>query len=219
MCKSLTKVVFVAFLASVGFFADAGSAHAQQVTPCSSASPPTTCSGPATKYSVTLLAFKLRPSAGADRILVSSSQPCDAAAVAANTEACQFGGSNLIIFADTYTGFVLEINRTFVASGTTTLPASCTATDASTTIDVPSSGGGLTFEAFGDNNLRIINTLSATTLAADITIDFKITLNVGAGVFYTFDALGACTNTAAGLLDMSMSFTCISGACPQAPVP
>lgn len=229
MHRSLTIVVLVALLASVGFFAGAESAHAQ-FTACSSTPVPlaatTTCSGPATKYLLTLLAFKLRPSVGADHILVSSSQPCDAGAVAQNTEACQFGGSNLIIPADTYTGFVLEINRTFVASGTGTLPApdnrSCTATDTSTTIDVPPSGGGTTFEAFGVNNLRAAVTLaSSVTLTGDVTVDFTITLNVGAGALYTFpaDILQACSSTAAGPLSMSLGFKCIAGPCPSQPQP
>lgn len=231
MRRSLTIVVLVALLASVGFFAGAESAHAQ-FTACSSVAVPlaatTTCSGPATSYTLTLLAFKLRPSAGADHTLVSSSQPCDAGAVAQNTEACQFGASNLIILANTYAGFVFEINRTFVASGTTTLPAgdgrSCTATNASTTIDKPPDGGGSTFELFPDpltgENLRaVVNVASPVTLTGDLTVDFTITLNVGAGVLYTFpaDTTQACSSTAAGPLSMSIGFKCIAGPCPSGP--
>lgn len=221
MCKSLTTVVFVAFLASVGFFADAGSAHAQ-FTPCSSASLPsgsdtTTCSGSATKYLISLLAFKLRPSSGDDHILVSSSQPCDVGSVSPGGEVCVFG-SNLTIPANTYTGFVLEINRTFTASGSTTLPAACTATNASTTVDIPTDGGSLTFTDIGSNNMRIVNTLSSITLAQTIIIDFTITFDAGAGVLYTFNSSGACTNTAAGPLSMSMSFVCKSATgCPSGP--
>lgn len=219
MYRLLTTVVLAALLASVGFFAGPPSAQAQPVTPCSGASLPsgtdtTTCSGSATKYLISLLAFKLRPSSGPDHILVSSSLPCDVGSVSPGGEVCVFG-SNLLVPANTYTGFVLEINRTFVASGSTTLPAACTATNASTTIDIPASSGSLTFTDIGSNNMRIVNTLSPITLAADITIDFKITFNVDKGVFYTFDSSGACTNTAPGFLDMSMSFTCISGPCPS----
>lgn len=223
MRRSLTIVVLVALLASVGFFADATKAQAQPVTPCSSASLPsgtdtTTCSGSATKYLISLLAFKLRPSSGDDHILVSSSLPCDVGSVSPGGEVCVFG-ANLLVPANTYTGFVLEINRTFVASGSTTLPAACTATNASTTIDIPASSGSLTFTDIGSNNMRIVNTLSPITLAADITIDFKITFDAGAGVFYTFNSSGACPSQAAGLLSMSMTFNCISGACPAAPPP
>lgn len=224
MCKSLTTVVLVALLVSVGFFAGPESAHAQ--TACSSVSVPladtTTCSGSATKYLFTLLAFKLRPSSGPDHTLVSSSEPCDVGSVAPGEQACVFGESNLTIPANTYTGFVLEINRTFVVSGTGELPAgdgrTCTATDVSTTIDVPASGGGFTFTAFGDNNLRSIVTLSsAVTLTGDLTIDFTITFNAGAGVLYTFPTSGACTDKKAGGLSMSMSFKCLAGPCPSEP--
>lgn len=225
MCRSLTTVVLVALLASVGFFASPESAHAQ-FTACSSVSVPlaatTTCSAPATQYSLTLLAFRLRPSSGADHPLVESSQPCNVAAAAANQQACVFGGSNLTIPANTYSGFVLELNRSFTSSGVGTLPAgdgrSCTATGASTTIDVPANVGTLTFEAFGDNNLRIVNTLaSPVTLTGDLTVDFTITVDLAAGALFTFPVAGDCVNTAAGPLSMSMSFTCKAGPCPSGP--
>lgn len=223
MHRSLTTVVLVAVLALVAFFAGAETAHAQ-FSACSSVDSATftgTCSGSASKYSFTLLAFKLRPSAGADHTLVSSSKSCDAGAVAPGAEACVFGESNLTIPANTYTGFVLEINRTFTASGEVTLAGrpTCTATNASTTIDVPASGGTLTFEAFGDNNLRVAFTLTQSIkLEADITIDFTLTFDAGAGVLYTFPAFaGACTSTAAGPLSMSMNFDCKAGPCPPKP--